>query len=81
MARNYYYQMDITGLLYILYLCLFILCSLAWSLSYYIYLVHSTDDTRSQTGDTDWKHKPTSKLFCGKKENYAQAATVIYIMR
>ncbi len=33
----------------------------------------------SQTGDTDWEHKPKSKIsyLCGKNENYAQAATVI----
>ncbi len=38
----------------------------------------ATDVTRSQTGDSDWEHKPKSKLsyLCGKKENYAQAATV-----
>ncbi len=43
-----------------------------------IYLVHTTDVTRSQTGDTDWEHKPKSKIsyLCGKKENYAQPATV-----
>ncbi len=29
------------------------------------------DVTRSQTGDTDWEHKPKSKIsyLCGKKEN------------
>ncbi len=43
-----------------------------------IYLVDTADVTRSQTGDTDWEHKPKSKIsyFCDKKENYAQAATV-----
>ncbi len=41
-----------------------------------IYLVHTTDVTRSQTGDTDWEHRPKSYV-CGKKENYAQAATGI----
>ncbi len=41
-----------------------------------IYLVHTTVVTRSQTGDADWEHKPKSYL-CGKKENYAHAATVI----
>ncbi len=44
-----------------------------------IYLVHTTDVTRSQTGETDWEHKPNSKIsyLCGKKETCAQAATVI----
>ncbi len=55
MARNYYYQMDITGLLYILYLCLFIFmftCTcLITSMLACIYLVHTADVTRSQTGD------------------------------
>ncbi len=44
-----------------------------------ITFILATDVTRSQTGDTDWERKPKSKIsyLCSKKENYAQAATVI----
>ncbi len=37
--------------------------------------MYSTDVTRSQTGDTDWEHKPKS-LHLGQKESYAQDATI-----
>ncbi len=82
--------MDIAGLLYILYLCLFIfMFTCTWLITFMlacIYLVHTTDVTRSQTGDTDWEHKPNLKYptctFVAKRKIMRRLILLAYdIMR